>query len=62
MTGQDILNRASITIPMSPTKFSTGSTGFRGQGKVLGEAGEKYQVQVTAVLCGSKPADKTKKK
>lgn len=53
MTGQNILTKASVTIEMKPTKFKTGSDGFRGQGKVI-EGGEKYQVQVLAVRVGSK--------
>lgn len=54
MEGQNILAKASATIEMSPTNFKTGSTGFRGQGKVI-EGGAKYQVQVIAVKVGSKP-------
>lgn len=61
MPGQDILNRAAMTIPMNPTKFSTGSDGYRGQGKVL-DGDQKYQVQVIAVRVGSKPATKNGKK
>lgn len=53
MTGQNILGKAAIVIQMQPTKFKTGSDGFRGQGKVI-EGGEKYQVQVMAVRVGSK--------
>jgi len=53
MTGQNILQKAAITVEMKPTTFKTGSDGFRGQGKVI-EGGEKYQVQITAVRCGSK--------
>ena len=59
MSGQALLEKAAMTIPMNPTTFSTGSTGFRGQGKVMdGEA--KYQVQVIAVKVGSKPNGKGK--
>ena len=50
-----------MTIPMNPTKFSTGSDGYRGQGKVL-DGDQKYQVQVIAVRVGSKPATKNGKK
>ena len=50
---QAILQKAAITIELKPTAFKTGSDGFRGQGKVI-EDGVKYQVQVTAVRCGSK--------
>ncbi len=53
MQGQNILQKAAITIELKPTNFKTGSDGFRGQGKVI-EGGDKYQVQVTAVRCGSK--------
>jgi hypothetical protein len=51
---QDILAKAAATIEMKPTTFKTGSTGFRGQGKVM-EGDVKYQVQILAVKCGSKP-------
>ena len=53
MEGQNILSKAAMTLEMRPTNFKTGSTGFRGQGKVI-EGGEKYQVQVIAVKVGSK--------
>jgi len=53
MTGQNIANKAAMTIEMKPVNFKTGSDGFRGQGKVI-EDGVKYQVQVTAVRVGSK--------
>ncbi len=59
MAGQDILGKASAVLEMKPVKFSTGSDGFRGQGKVMDD-GVKYQVQVMAVRCGSKPKDKKK--
>ena len=52
MAGENILQKAAMTIPMTPTTFKTGSDGFRGQGKVIeGEA--RYQVQVIAVRIGS---------
>lgn len=53
MTGQNILSKAAMTMEMKPTKFKTGSDGFRGQGKVI-EDGQKYQVQIIAVRVGSK--------
>ena len=53
MEGQNILNKAAMTLQMNPTTFKTGSTGFRGQGKVI-EGGVKYQVQVIVVKVGSK--------
>jgi len=50
--GNNILQKAAMTIQMQPTNFKTGSDGFRGQGKVVeGEA--RYQVQVIAVRIGS---------
>ena len=49
-----ILAKASATIELKPKKFSTGSTGYMGQGKVL-EDGKKYQVQIMAVEVHSKP-------
>ncbi len=54
MVAGDILAKAAATIEMKPTTFSTGSDGFRGQGKVM-EGDAKYQVQIMAVRCGSKP-------
>ncbi len=53
MTGQNILSKAAATVEMRPTTFKTGSSGFRGQGKVI-EDGVKYQVQVLAIRVGSK--------
>jgi hypothetical protein len=63
MSGMNILAKAAATIEMKPHTFSTGSDGFRGQGKVI-EGETKYQVQVLAVRCGSKPNGngKTKKR
>ena len=43
MTGQNILSKAAMTIPMAPTTFKTGSDGFRGQGKVI-EGDDRYQL------------------
>ena len=62
--GNNILQKAAMTISMQPTTFKTGSDGFRGQGKVVeGEA--KYQVQVIAVRIdsgnGKGKAKKTRK-
>ena len=53
MEGENILSKAAATVEMRPHSFKTGSTGFRGQGKVI-EGGAKYQVQVIAVKVGSK--------
>ena len=54
----DILAKAAATMELKPAKFSTGSDGFRGQGKVI-ENGVKYQVQVMAIRVGSKPKSKS---
>ena len=48
-----------ITLELDPKTFSTGSRGYRGQGKVTMD-GKKFQVQVQAVEIGSKPAAKAK--
>ena len=42
------------TVLMKAHTFSSGSVGYRGQTKVETHQG-KYQVQVQAVLIGSKP-------
>ena len=57
MAGQNILNKAAVSIGMDPTTFKSGSDGFRGQGKIV-EDGVKYQVQVMAIRVGSKPKAK----
>jgi hypothetical protein len=38
----------------STSRFSTGSAGYHGTGKVEGADGRRYQVNVTATLIGSK--------
>jgi hypothetical protein len=43
-----------ITLELDAKTFSTGSRGYRGQGKVTMH-GKKFQVQVQAVEVGSKP-------
>lgn len=48
----NILEKAAMTIPLKPHSFSTGSVGFRGQGKVV-EGDKRYQVSVMAVEIGS---------
>lgn len=53
MFGQSILQKAAIVTQMKPANFKTGSDGFRGNCKVV-EGGEKYQVQILAIRCGSK--------
>ena len=42
------------TILMKAHEFKTGSVGYLGRGKVESHQG-KYQVQIQAVLIGSKP-------
>ena len=61
MEGQNILSKAAATVEMKPTTFTSGSDGFRGQGKVI-EGNERYQVQVIATRIGSKPESKPKSK
>lgn len=50
------VDTGAVTTPMAARRFSTGSAGFSWQGKVQGAEGRRYQVNVTAVLIGSKPA------
>jgi len=53
MFGQSILQKAAVVTQMKPATFKTGADGFRGNCKVV-EGGEKYQVQILAIRCGSK--------
>jgi hypothetical protein len=47
----------TLTAPLKERTFSTGSTGFSGNGlKLNGTDGRRYQVSVNVVLIGSKPA------
>ena len=43
-----------VTLELDAKIFSTGSRGYRGQGKVQMD-GKRFQVQVQAVEIGSKP-------
>ena len=43
-----------VTLELETKTFSTGSRGYRGQGKVQMD-GKKYQVAVQAVEIGSRP-------
>lgn len=53
----------AAVIPMEPKKFRTKSRGFYGQIKIENHTtGERYQLNVTAVLIGSKPKKKAVKK
>ena len=61
MPGEAIVQKAAMTIQMKPATFSTGSDGYRGQGKVV-DGDARYQVQVIAVRIGSKPNGKNHKK
>lgn len=45
--------KTSVTIPLK--KFSTGSVGFFSSSKIETGENERYQVQIQAVLIGSKP-------
>lgn len=51
---QELLVAAASAVELKPTKFSTGSDGYRGQGKVV-IGNDRFQVQVMAVRIGSKP-------
>ena len=53
-TFRDETGETLITLEMEAKTFSTGSRGYRGQGKVTMD-GRKYQLQVQAVEVGSKP-------
>lgn len=45
------------TVPLAPKEFKTGSKGYWGQAKVPGlKETERLQVQVQAVIIGSKEA------
>jgi hypothetical protein len=52
MPGETILQKATAVCQMKPTTFGTGSDGFRGNCKVI-EDGQKYQVNIMAIRCGS---------
>lgn len=45
------------TIQLNPKSFKTGSTGYHGFGKIDTGKG-KYQLNIVAVLIGSKPQEK----
>jgi hypothetical protein len=46
------------TLAVMPKDFKTGSRGYFAMGKMPGlKEGERLQVQVQAVIIGSKPAD-----
>ena len=55
MEGQNIANRIAASIALQEHTFTTGSVGYMGRGKVLGDDGARYQVQVIATKIGSKP-------
>lgn len=44
-------------VVLAEKTFSTGSRGYFGQGKVQTPTGERLQVQVQAVIIGSKPKE-----
>jgi len=46
-------------IVLAEKTFSTGSKGYFGQGKLQTPAADRLQVQVQAVIIGSKPTNKT---
>lgn len=53
-TCQLTLDGATVSPTMLAKEFSTGSKGFSWQGKVDGQDGRRYQVNVQAILIGSK--------
>lgn len=57
---RDASGKVLGTVMLSPKDFKTGSKGYFGQGKMPGMAEEeRLQVQVQAVIIGSKEAAKT---
>ena len=48
-------------IPLDPKEFSTGSRGYRGQGKAAAD-GKRYQFGINAVEIGSGPKAQAKAK
>ena len=55
-TAEVKIKEKTMTIILNDKTFSTGSTGFFGMGKLEMDDGKtRYQIQVTAVLIGSKP-------
>lgn len=53
----------SVMLDGNPHVFKSGSKGFHGQTKFENHTtGERYQINVTAVLIGSKPKSKVAKK
>lgn len=53
-TFKNPIGETLITLELEPKTFSTGSRGYRAQGKVTMD-GKKYQLQVQAVEVGSRP-------
>ena len=53
-TFRNPVGETMITLEMEPKTFSTGSRGYRAQGKITMD-GKKYQLAVQAVEVGSKP-------
>ena len=53
-TIKDPMGETLITLELEHKTFSTGSRGYRGQGKIQMD-GKRYQLQVQAVEVGSKP-------
>ena len=50
------------TVPLAPKDFKTGSKGYWGQAKLPGvKEGQRLQVQVQAVIIGSKEAPEPEK-
>lgn len=45
-----------VNVTLQGKRFSTGSAGWHYQGKLEGQDGRRYQVQIQAVVIGSKVA------
>ena len=53
-----VVDGAEVAFNLVAREFSTGSIGYHTQGKLEGETGRRYQLNVTATLIGSKPGAK----
>ncbi|MDQ1281246.1 MAG: hypothetical protein QG670_2511 [Thermoproteota archaeon] len=49
-----IINNKKLELELKEKEFSTGSKGFWASNKLVMDDGSRYQIQVQAVLIGSK--------
>lgn len=49
------LDGQRVRVALDARRFGTGSAGYFWQGKLQGQDGRRYQVQVQATVIGSKP-------